>query len=603
MKRFNPKTLLIGIAILVVAIYFGLPKLLDTEIGQKLNLQKKTQESVALNRVTLPDAPANIESTAPPVPMPSAEPANISSPEIRYQIWAWNSQMGMLFANGGARTTKGSIMEKRGVNLTFIRQDDVSQMQASLVQFAKAYSSNKNTKEGVQFVSIMGDGAATFLAGVNPELQKLGDRYKAQIIATTGKSLGEDKLMGPKEWKEDPQKAKGSVISGYLRDGDWNIAIMWAAANGIKVNPDEKTYDPDAINWIAADTYIDAAQKYINGYTEERPIVKNGKISVLDGKKTIKVDAVVTWTPGDVMIAENKGGITNIVSTNEYRSQMPNVVIGIQAFMEDNRKLVENMIAGFMEGGDQVKGYAEALKRAGEISNDVYKESGTNPEYWVKYYKGQQVADKTGEVVSLGGSRVHNLADNLQYFGLATGTTDIYQTVYTTFGDIVKNMYPNLVPSYPAYNEVVDLSYIKNVQSTFAPSQITQADVVKYDTERGIQNTVSKKNWNITFQTGSANFTPEAQAQLEQIYSQAAIASGLQIRISGHTDNVGSDAVNIPLSQARADAVRQWMENRGGAAFRNRISVKGFGSTMPVADNSNEFGRRQNRRVEILMGN
>lgn len=603
MKRFNPKTLLIGIAILVVAIYFGLPKLLDTEFGQKLNLQKKTQESVAVNRVTLPDAPANIESTAPPVPMPSAEPANVNTPEIRYQIWAWNSQMGMLFANGGARTTKGSIMEKRGVNLTFIRQDDVPQMQASLVQFAKAYSSNKNTKEGVQFVSIMGDGAATFLAGVNPELQKLGDRYKAQIIATTGKSLGEDKLMGPKEWKEDPQKAKGSVISGYLRDGDWNIAIMWAAANGIKVNPDEKTYDPEAINWIAADNYIDAAQKYINGYTEERPIVKNGKVSVLEGKKTIKVDAVVTWTPGDVMIAENKGGIANIVSTNEYRSQMPNVVIGIQAFMEDNRKLVENMIAGFMEGGDQVKGYAEALKKAGEISNDVYKESGTNPEYWVKYYKGQQVADKTGEVVSLGGSRVHNLADNLQYFGLATGTTDIYQTVYTTFGDIVKNMYPNLVPSYPAYNEVVDLSYIKNVQSTFAPSQITQADVVKYDTERGIQNTVSKKNWNITFQTGSANFTPEAQLQLEQIYSQAAIASGLQIRISGHTDNVGSDAVNIPLSQARADAVRQWMENRGGATFRNRISVKGFGSTMPVADNSNESGRRQNRRVEILMGN
>ena len=97
---------------------------------------------------------------------------------------------------------------------------------------------------------------------------------------------------------------------------------MWAAANGIKVNPDEKTYDPEAINWIAADNYIDAAQKYISDYTEERPIVKNGKISVLDGKKTIKADAVVTWTPGDVMIAENKGGLVSVVSTNEYRSQM-----------------------------------------------------------------------------------------------------------------------------------------------------------------------------------------------------------------------------------------------------------------------------------------
>jgi len=602
--RFNPKALLIALVAFVVIIYFGLPKLLNTELGQKLNLQKKTQESVSLNAVKLPDAPANIESTAPPVPMPSNNEASLSTLQIRYQIWAWNSQMGMLFANGGATTMKGSIMEKRGVNLKFIRQDDVPQMQASLVQFAKAYASgDKNTKEGVQFVSIMGDGAATFLAGVNPELRKLGDNYVAQIVATTGKSLGEDKLMGPKEWRDDPQKAKGSVISGYLRDGDWNIAIMWAAANGIKVNPDEKTYDPDAINWIAADNYIDAATKYVSGYTEERPIVKNGKISALDGKKTIGVDAVVTWTPGDVMIAEQKGGLVSIVSTNEYRSQMPNVVIGIKQFMQDNRPLVENMIAGFMEGGDQVKGYAEALKKAGEISNDVYRESGTNPDYWVRYYKGEQKADKKGEVISLGGSRVHNLADNIQYFGLAPGTTDIYQTVYTTFGDIVKNMYPSLVPSYPAYTDAVDLSYLKNVQSTFAPSQITQADVVKYDTDKGIQNTVSRKNWNITFQTGSAEFTPEAESQLQQIYSQAAIASGLQIKIAGHTDNVGSDNVNIPLSQARADAVRKWLENHGGNAFKNRITVRGYGSTMPVADNTTETGRKQNRRVEILMGN
>jgi len=602
--RFNPKALLIALVAFVVIIYFSLPKLLNTELGQKLNLQKKTQESVSLNAVKLPDAPANIESTAPPVPMPSNNEASLSTLQIRYQIWAWNSQMGMLFANGGATTMKGSIMEKRGVNLKFIRQDDVPQMQASLVQFAKAYASgDKNTKEGVQFVSIMGDGAATFLAGVNPELRKLGDNYVAQIVATTGKSLGEDKLMGPKEWRDDPQKAKGSVISGYLRDGDWNIAIMWAAANGIKVNPDEKTYDPDAINWIAADNYIDAATKYVSGYTEERPIVKNGKISALDGKKTIGVDAVVTWTPGDVMIAEQKGGLVSIVSTNEYRSQMPNVVIGIKQFMQDNRPLVENMIAGFMEGGDQVKGYAEALKKAGEISNDVYRESGTNPDYWVRYYKGEQKADKKGEVISLGGSRVHNLADNIQYFGLAPGTTDIYQTVYTTFGDIVKNMYPSLVPSYPAYTDAVDLSYLKNVQSTFAPSQITQADVVKYDTDKGIQNTVSRKNWNITFQTGSAEFTPEAESQLQQIYSQAAIASGLQIKIAGHTDNVGSDNVNIPLSQARADAVRKWLENHGGNAFKNRITVRGYGSTMPVADNTTETGRKQNRRVEILMGN
>ena len=295
-KRFNRKTLIIVVVILFIAIWQGLPRLLNTELGQKIVPSKQAQESVAISRVMLPDAPANIESTAPPVALPSESTANLSSIEIRYMIWAWNSQMGMLFSTGGAQTMKNSIMEKRGVNLKFIRQDDVAQMQASLVQFAKAYSSNTNTKEGVQFVSIMGDGAATFLAGVNPELQKIGSEYIAQIVATTGKSLGEDKMMGPKEWRDNPQLAKGSVLCGYLRDGDWNIAIMWAAQNNIKVNPDETTYDPEAINWIAAETYIDASQKYINGYTEERPVVKNGKVDILSGKKKIKVDGVVTWT-------------------------------------------------------------------------------------------------------------------------------------------------------------------------------------------------------------------------------------------------------------------------------------------------------------------
>jgi hypothetical protein len=76
MNRFNPKTLLIAIAILAIAIYFGLPKILDTEIGKKLNLQKKTQESVSVSRVMLPDAPPNIESTSPPLPIPSNELAN-----------------------------------------------------------------------------------------------------------------------------------------------------------------------------------------------------------------------------------------------------------------------------------------------------------------------------------------------------------------------------------------------------------------------------------------------------------------------------------------------------------------------------------------------
>jgi len=593
--RVRPGTWILIAIIVGAGFYYGGPALVS-----KFAPGKEVAKSQTLQFVTLPDAPKNIESTAPPVPMPSSELASVSGPEIRYEIWAWNSQMGLIFANGGSQTAKGSIMEKRGVNLRLIRQDDVPQMQAHLIQFAKAYQTDKNTREGVHFVSIMGDGAATFLAGVNSELERLGKEYTAEIIASPGKSLGEDKMMGPEEWRSNPQAARGKVVCGVIRDGDWNIAVKWAADNGIAVNPDETTYDPEALNFMNADNYIDAGTKYINDYSEERPVVRNGKVDITTGKRTVKVDAVVTWTPGDVNVAMKKGGLVSIVSTAEYRSQMANTLIGIKKFNADNAKLVENLIAGIFEGGDQVKGYQEALNKAGELSAQVYKEE--KGDYWVTYYKGKQVSDKQGQVVSLGGSRVNNLADNLEYFGLRPGTTDVYKIVYTTFGDIVKNLYPKLVPSYPNYEDVVNLTYLKNVASTYAPSQITSADEVKYNTDAGITTQVSKRSWSITFRTGSAEFTPDAYVILEQIKNQALIGSGLQLRIEGHTDNVGSDQVNIPLSQQRAQAVADYLQQAAPSQFRDRITTKGFGATQPVATNASETGRSKNRRVDVIMG-
>ena len=70
--------------------------------------------------------------------------------------------------------------------------------------------------------------------------------------------------------------------------------------------------------------------------------------------------------------------------------------------------------------------------------------------------------------------------------------------------------------------------------------------------------------------------------------------------IYGHTDNSGSDAVNGPLSEKRADAVRDYLLGKGLAA--NRIETKGYGSARPVGDNSTVMGRSRNRRVEIVLG-
>ena len=83
--------------------------------------------------------------------------------------------MGLLFANGGASTTKGSLMEKHKVNLVLYRQDDTNKMQEDMIACAKQLKDGANQcSSGANFAVIMGDGAGQFCAAVNPQLVKLG---------------------------------------------------------------------------------------------------------------------------------------------------------------------------------------------------------------------------------------------------------------------------------------------------------------------------------------------------------------------------------------------------------------------------------------------
>jgi outer membrane protein OmpA-like peptidoglycan-associated protein len=71
------------------------------------------------------------------------------------------------------------------------------------------------------------------------------------------------------------------------------------------------------------------------------------------------------------------------------------------------------------------------------------------------------------------------------------------------------------------------------------------------------------------------------------------------ILVEGHTDNTGSDAINQPLSERRAQAVSNYTQQQGVEA--SRITTKGLGSTDPIADNTTAEGRQANRRVEVAI--
>jgi OmpA-OmpF porin, OOP family len=569
-------------------------------IMDKIAPSAKVQESTVPRRVDLPVLNPSINSNVAAVPAPGTTPGCTDKPEVRMLVWAWNAQMGLMFATGGPQATSGSLMCKEGVNLKLIRQDDSGKMQEALVAFATELKSGvPNPTKGAHFVAIMGDGSAAFLKGLNDTLKRLGSNYIGRIVGSAGFSRGEDKLLGPPDWKANPAASRGSLVAGVLRDGDWNIAQKWLGDNGLCSNPDEKTYDAACMNWVNASDYLDAPEKYVANYCEDRPVVSAGKKT--GETKHICVNGVVTWTPGDVNVAQKRGGLVSIVSTKEYTSQMPHVVIGIDKWMRDNRSTVEGMLKAMFDGADQVKSVQGALHNAAQISSTVYNEKNADASYWEKYFIGATERDKQGIMVDLGGSTVNNLADNLQVFGLAPGSANLFAATYTVFGDVVVSQYPDLVPKYPPVKEILDTSYIQAVTQRSAPT--TQAHQQQFSASEPVANVISRKSWHINFDTGKATFSPGAKSDLDQLMRDLLVAGGAAVEVHGHTDNVGNVESNQKLSEERAFAVKTWLEQQSPVNFpAGRVRVFAHGSTNPLAPNSTPEGRAQNRRVEIVLG-
>lgn len=554
---------------------------------------QEAKQSQDIGRVALPDAPeASLTGNATMIPLPTEEQSVNGGTKIVWKIMAWNSQFPLMYANGGAYTTKNSLLDKNKLQVEIVRQDDCFKSLADIVKFAQEYKSNPETP-GV-FASFMGDGMPAFFASLAKELEPLGPEYQPIAFYAMGKSYGEDQLMGPIDWKKDPKSALGKTVACVLRDGDMNILLKWAGDNNLRVNPDETTYDKDAINIIAANDFLDAGNKYITGYKEARKLVKDGK--KLSEEITVGVDAVATWTPCDVNIAKQKGGLVTIANTKQYASQMPNITITIKKFAYDHRTDIENLIMALSQAGDQVRSYNEAKAFAAAVSAKIYNEQ--DAAYWLKYYNGITEKDAQGLSVSLGGSMAFNLQDAANTFGLGKDGIDRYKVVYTTFGDILSKMYPEYMATYPQYSQVVDKSFLMSVIANHAELMEGKALTVSYSNE--ITNEVSSKSYQIQFETGSAVIKQASYKLLDEILQSAVVAEGLKVGIYGHTDNVGNDGSNQKLSEERANAVKSYLLSKGLPA--QRIESKGFGSANPIADNNTAAGKAQNRRVQIVLG-
>jgi OmpA-OmpF porin, OOP family len=156
-----------------------------------------------------------------------------------------------------------------------------------------------------------------------------------------------------------------------------------------------------------------------------------------------------------------------------------------------------------------------------------------------------------------------------------TATTNI-----GNLGDFVARKLPNnidlSIPQFGVENRLLD--FIQD------PSKVVDANTW-FNFDR------------LLFATGSATLRPESEEQLRNIAAILRAYPNVHMKIGGYTDNTGDAQDNLKLSQDRADSVVAYLVQLGIAP--DRLGAEGYGEQYPVADNSTEQGRAQNRRIAM----
>ncbi len=205
----------------------------------------------------------------------------------------------------------------------------------------------------------------------------------------------------------------------------------------------------------------------------------------------------------------------------------------------------------------------------------------TNP---VTYFKGlvlditnnKPVINAVAELISLrdGLSKVKVKTDYDGTFTLPLPTGEIYALNVSA-------------DNYLFYSEHIELLEARDSLHPF----------IKYIFLKPIQKNQTMVLNNILFDFDKATLKPESYIELEKLYKFLSENPNLIIEIGGHTDNIGTKEYNQILSEKRAKAVYDYLISKNINA--NRLKYKGYGDTMPIADNSTEEGRQLNRRTEI----
>jgi outer membrane protein OmpA-like peptidoglycan-associated protein/ABC-type nitrate/sulfonate/bicarbonate transport system substrate-binding protein len=491
---------------------------------------------------------AGKENSAPaPQPAPAAKPApqgtgalGSATNPLRVSLVSFHGYAPALVANGNSlKTQAGSIYADLGVNVEFVINDDIPTL-TTLFE-SKAAQCAWRTSD--------------FWAQEQPNLRNSGHDAKAIVIVDN--TQGGDAVI-----TRDDAVQKIEDLAGK------NVALLqYTPSHGMLI---------DAIDSSSMTAKAKKQVKTVFIKPEE------GTAGVRAAFTAGSVEAAVLWDPDLSLALRDVKGAKVIYSTKTATNLIYDVIVCDQRELAkpENLELFQKFHDGWLAGVSASRAKPDQAVEALVDTMEFFK----------------LLAAKEGKpfVKGLFSNLVWtDLADNARILGLVGGVNH-YERVYARFDEIYRAAGSLANPKSPVITpqDSYDYRFVKAALQRSAPAQAAAAKPTQTFTEQGRSAAMTApaavtKPVSVNFASGSAELSKRAQQVIDKEMVPFIENNGsAYFELSGHTDSVGSAAVNQTLSLTRARAVASYLEKQWEVPAA-RLRVSGLGPSKPLCDENN----------------
>jgi NitT/TauT family transport system substrate-binding protein len=375
---------------------------------------------------------------------------------------------------------------------------------------------------------------------------------------------------------EQNQNAKSIIMQDWSRGGDGIVSL-----SSIKSVEDLKGHKIACTQFTPSHFLLLYLLSQSGLSPEDRAGVEKNIIFTTDAPaaaaafKAKQVDAAVTWEPDLSAAVTARGDEAHIlVSTQAATNIIADTLCARQDLIDKAPETVRDFVHGWLDGIQMIK-------------------DNPNPSYETVARALKLDTDTVSGMLS--GLKLTPYADNAQFYGL-TGAKAHYETLFDTAFVIWRKK--GLVTKTVDAKGWADTRFLQALAASYPGQKVEEAPVVaKAPSSKDIP--ILSQQIQIQFTPGSDEIMPGSYLLLDKLGETMTSFGNTVLRVEGNTDNTGSPTTNMSLSERRALAVKNYIVKNFPNIPPTRFQTIGRGSTNPIAENTTESGRQQNRRTDI----